>query len=98
MFQRALEGAPKAAPAMLNLGFVYLQMKRFADVERLMTEVIRLDSRQPQAFAMLGAARLQNGNYAGAREAFRRALALDPRNPMALEGVQLMGLTPEQLR
>jgi uncharacterized glyoxalase superfamily protein PhnB len=29
---------------------------------------------------------------------YRRALALDPRNPMALQGAQAMGLSPDQLR
>jgi Flp pilus assembly protein TadD len=55
-----------------------------------MRETIQFDPRQPQAYAELGAARLENGNKAGAREAFQRALALDPRNPMALEGAQEM--------
>ena len=61
-----------------------------ADVERLMRETIQLDPRQPQAYALLGAARLQNGDSAGARDAFQRALALDPHNPMALEGLQAL--------
>jgi Flp pilus assembly protein TadD len=79
-------------PVRLNLGFVYLQLKRFTDVERLMLETIQLDPRQPKAYALLGAARLENGDRSGAREAFRRALALDPRNPMALQGAQAIGL------
>jgi len=88
--QRALEAAPKAVPVRLNLAFVYLQLRRFADLERLMRETIQLDPRQPQAYALLGAARLQNGNSAGARDAFQHALALDPHNPMAQQGLQAL--------
>ena len=94
ILQRALEVAhdSQGVPVRLNLGFVYLQLRRFPEVERLMRETIQLVPREPQAYALLGAARLQSGDSAGAREAFRRALALDPRNPMALQGAQAMGL------
>jgi cytochrome c-type biogenesis protein CcmH/NrfG len=78
----------------LNLGFVYLQLKRFSDVERQMRETLQLDPRQPQAYALLGDARLLSGDPAGARQAFLHALALDPQNPMALEGIQAVGGRP----
>jgi len=93
VLERALHAAPaaKKLPVMLNLGFVCLQLKRFEDVERLMSAAIQINPREPQAYALLGAARLQSGDSAGAREAFQRALALDPHNPMALEGVRAMG-------
>lgn len=94
ILQRALRAAPagKKLPVTLNLGFVYLQLRRLKDVEELMSAAIRLNPREPQAYALLGAARLQTGDSAGAREAFQRALALDPHNPMALEGARAMGL------
>ena len=94
ILERALEAVPvsRGVPVRLNLGFVYLQLRRFKDVEKLMTATIELAPRQPQAYALLGAAHLQNGDSAGAREAFQRALALDPHNPMALEGARAMGL------
>jgi arylsulfatase A-like enzyme/cytochrome c-type biogenesis protein CcmH/NrfG len=94
ILQRALAAAHgrQVVLVRLNLGFVYLQLRRFPDVERLMSETIQLAPRQPQAYALLGAARLQSGDSASAREAFRRALTLDPHNPMALEGAQALGL------
>jgi arylsulfatase A-like enzyme/tetratricopeptide (TPR) repeat protein len=96
ILQRALGAAhdSQGVPVRLNLGFVYLQLRRFPDVEQLMSETIQLDPRQPQAYALLGAARLRSGDSTGAGEAFRRALALDPRNPMALQGAQALGLAP----
>ncbi len=96
ILQRALQAAPagKKLPVTLNLGFVYLQLRRLKDVEELMSAAIRLNPREPQAYALLGAARLQTGDIAGAREAFQRALALDPHNPMALEGARAIGLSP----
>ena len=57
-----------------------------------MQETIQLDPRQPKAYAILGAARLESGDRSGAREAFRRALALDPHDPMAIQGAQATGL------
>jgi arylsulfatase A-like enzyme/tetratricopeptide (TPR) repeat protein len=95
ILQRALEAAhaSQGVPVRLNLGFVYLQLRRFPDVERLMRETIQLSPREPQAYALLGAARLQSGDSAGAREAFRRALALDPHNPIARQRAQALGLT-----
>jgi len=93
LLQRALQAAPagKKLSVMLNLGFVYLQLRRCEDVERLMSAAIQLNPREPQAYALLGAARLESGDSAGARQALQRALALDPHNPMALEGVRAMG-------
>jgi len=94
ILQRALQAAPpdKKLPVTLNLGFVYLQLRRLKDVEELMSAALRLNPREPQAYALLGAARLQMGHSADAREAFQRALALDPHNPVALEGAHAMGL------
>jgi Tfp pilus assembly protein PilF len=79
---------------MLNLGFVYLKLRRFTEVERLMKEAIQLDPRQAQADALLGAARQGSGDNAGARDAFQRALALDPHNRLALQGAHALGLVP----
>jgi arylsulfatase A-like enzyme/tetratricopeptide (TPR) repeat protein len=95
ILQRALDVAPRAVPVRLNLGFVYLQLKRFTDAERLMGDTIQLDPSRAQAYAELGTARLESANSAGAREAFRRALALEPRNPMALQGARRLGLAPD---
>ena len=79
---------------MLNLGFVYLKLRRFTEVERLMKEAIQVDPRQAQADALLGAARQGSADNAGAREAFQRALALDPHNRLALQGTHALGLVP----
>ena len=94
ILERALKAVPasRGVPVRLNLGFVYLQLRRFKDVEQLMTATIKLAPREPQAYALLGAARLGSGDSAGARDAFQRALALDPHNPMALEGARALGM------
>jgi len=96
LLQRALDAEParRNITVMLNLGFVYLKLQRFTEVERLMKEAVQLDPRQAQADALLGAARQGSGDNAGAREAFQRALALDPHNRLALQGAHALGLVP----
>ena len=94
LLQRALDAEPARPDLtdMLNLGFVYLKLGRFAEVERLMMASIQLDPRQAQAYALLGAARHASGDNAGAREAFQHALALDPHNRLAAQGARALGL------
>jgi arylsulfatase A-like enzyme/Tfp pilus assembly protein PilF len=96
LLKRALHSEPSRQDitVMLNLGFVDLKLGRFAEVERLMKQTIQLDPRQAQSYALLGAASHGSGNDAGAREAFQRALALDPHNRLALQGAQALGLVP----
>jgi Flp pilus assembly protein TadD len=67
---------------------------RFTEVERLMKSAIQLDPRQAQAYALLGTARQESGDHAGARGAFQHALALDPHNRMALQGAHALGIVP----
>ncbi len=94
LLQRVLDAEParRDLTVMLNLGFVCLKLGRFTEVERLMKAAIQLDPRQAQAYALLGAARHDSGDNAGAREAFQHALALDPHNRMALQGAHALGL------
>jgi arylsulfatase A-like enzyme/tetratricopeptide (TPR) repeat protein len=96
LLQRVLDAEPARhdLTVMLNLGFVYLKLRRFTDVERLMKVAIELDPRQAQAYALLGAACHESGDHTGAREAFQHALALDPHNRLALQGAQALGLAP----
>lgn len=47
--------------------------------------------KSPDAFAWLGAARAQQGDRAGAIEAYRRALKLDPGNARARAGLDALG-------
>jgi cytochrome c-type biogenesis protein CcmH/NrfG len=49
-----------------------------------------LDPKDVLALTLLGKIRLQQGDRAAARELFRRALALDPRNPDALQGMSAL--------
>jgi len=96
LLQHALDAEParRDLTVMLNLGFVYLKLRRFTEVERLMKAAIQLDPRQAQAYALLGASCHESGDNAGAREAFQQALALDPHNRLALQGAQALGLVP----
>ena len=96
LLERALDAEPagRNITVMLNLGFVYLKLGRFTEVQRLMKAALQLDPRQAQGYALLGAACHESGDNAGAREAFQHALALDPRNRLALQGAHALGLVP----
>ncbi len=65
--------------------FLYAQ-GRYKEAEQQLEYVVRdsLYEARPRAFINLGLCRLQLFDQEGAEEAFRRALAMDRRNPIAL--------------
>ena len=77
----------KPLNALRNLGFVEAESGRLPEASTHLAEALRLDPKDVLALTLLGKIRLQQGDRAAARELFRRALALDPRNPDALQGM-----------
>ena len=63
---------------------------RLPEASAHLSEALRLDPKDVLALTLLGKIRLQQGDRAAARELFRRALALDPRNPDAQQGMSAL--------
>ena len=73
---------PLAAQMRLALGAVYLDRGRLQDALRELTEASRLDPTRPEILTLMGLAYSQSTNAAAATDAFRRASALDTRDPV----------------
>lgn len=85
----AVRARPEDASAWRDLGNAQLKARKFRDAERSYAKAVALDPARPETWSALGEARIQfetsNGLRlpAGAGDAFRKALALDPRDPRA---------------
>ena len=73
---------PLAARMRMALGAVYLDRGRLQDALRELTEASRLDATRPEILTLMGLAYSQSTNAAAATDAFRRASALDTRDPV----------------
>ena len=80
-----------AGVACRQLGFYALVDKQHDDAVRLLECAIRLNEKDVQAWVWLGQAFQNSGNRGRALDSYRRALALDPKQPDALRGVQSLG-------
>jgi tetratricopeptide (TPR) repeat protein len=92
---------PRTAAAMhATLGGAYLDRGRIADALREFTAATQLDPSRPELYTLQGLVLSQGMNDdAAAAEAFRKAAALDPRNPvrwyMLARHLQRTGTTEE---
>lgn len=87
--ERRTQTSPGDAAAWRDLGNAQLQSRNFRAAERSYVKALALDPARPETWSALGEARIQFQNAAGAKmpagaaEAFRKALALQPRDPRA---------------
>ncbi len=70
------------------LGEAYFRMERFEDAEALLSRAITIRNPDANGLNMLGLARFQVSDFAGAREAFERSLALDAEQPQVREALE----------
>lgn len=77
------------AHANTNLCGGYLKLGNYKKAIRMCKRAIKVDAQIWQAFSNRGAARYALGQYAGAAEDFRRAIALDPENAALKENLAL---------
>ena len=80
-FRKVIELAPQSARGYSGLAHLYLQANRnLPEARQLAEEAVK---REPSAFNfyVLSWARDRNGDRAGARDAIKRALQLEPDNP-----------------
>jgi cytochrome c-type biogenesis protein CcmH len=78
---------PDNAGAWQELGFAYFQLDRFDDAARAYEKATRADPDSAVLWSSLGEARVMASQHdpmpPAAREAFRKAAALDPKDPRA---------------
>lgn len=80
-----------AGVAYRQLGFYELLGKNYDEAIRLLEKSVALNDKDVQAWVWLGQGNQNAGRSARAIEAYRKALAIDPRQPDALKGMQALG-------
>ena len=68
-YRHLLERYPNDVRALVNLGLAHAAQREYAVQESLLVRAIAVDSGAPSLFASLALARLNRGNYDGARKA-----------------------------
>jgi tetratricopeptide (TPR) repeat protein len=86
-FRRALELDPRSAAAKVNLGAALAQSGRLDEGRALIESAAREHPEFAAAHTALGYLLLHEGRAAEAATSFRRALALQPSDPSAREGL-----------
>jgi Flp pilus assembly protein TadD len=80
--ERGLRTLAQAHPTLggvhANLGLIHLQAGKTADAVADLEQAVKLSPWQPVFHNQLGIAYRQNGQFAKAREAYQKALTLDP--------------------
>jgi tetratricopeptide (TPR) repeat protein len=73
-----------------QIGFYHLLDRQWADAVGDLERAIALNPRDLQSWVWLGQGYQNAGNRAKALDAYHKALELDPRQPDALKGVQVL--------
>jgi hypothetical protein len=82
-YQTVLEMRPDNRDARLNLGICLGQAGRLDEADAAFHEVLRADPRFPRVYTNLAALALVRGQPEGARDYYRQAIGVDPRNVLA---------------
>jgi tetratricopeptide (TPR) repeat protein len=89
-YQKALGLDPQNVAAKRGMGFTYLVQEKYPQAITHLREATQADAGDPNGWVWLGQALLNSGNHADAKQAFQRALKLDPANRDAQEGLSLL--------
>jgi hypothetical protein len=90
LFREALRAYPRNAGMWLILGELAIRGDRYALGMERMTRVTEIIPDFPKAWTDKGAMHAALGQMAPAREALKRAVELDPRNPFALRNLAVV--------
>lgn len=77
--EEALRTDPSSVESALDLAEVYARLRRPAELERALLRVVELRPGDARAWQALERARVERGDLAGAIEALRRVVDIDPR-------------------
>ncbi|MCI0483041.1 MAG: tetratricopeptide repeat protein [candidate division NC10 bacterium] len=84
-FVRSLDAEPRAADALVNRGWVLLELRRYEDAITAFEAALRLQPRMARAHAGLGSAMVEaRGDYREGMSRYLTAVKLDPENPALL--------------
>jgi tetratricopeptide (TPR) repeat protein len=87
----ALDSTSKTAGvAYRQLGYYRLLQKDWNGAIELLERAVQLSDQDVQALVWLGQGYQNSGNRGKAMDSYKRALALDPKQPDALKGVQIL--------
>jgi tetratricopeptide (TPR) repeat protein len=67
-------------PFLVKLGEAYLELKRYDEAEKALTEAVHLRADVPRGQYNLALVQEQRGNPAGARAAYETEVAINPKN------------------
>src|SRR3989304_2255134 len=85
-FARSLNAEPRAADALVNRGWVLLELRRYEDAMTAFEAALTLQPRMARAHAGLGSAMVEaRGDYREGMSRYLTAVKLDPENPAALD-------------
>lgn len=91
VFKKALGLDPQSPAAKRGLAYTYLVQEQYPQAIGLLEAATQADPNDTQGWVWLGQALLNSGRHAEARNAYQRALKLDPSNKPAQDGLQLLG-------
>ena len=84
-YEAWLQTHPDSEQVLYALGVCYIQLGRPADAADVLRRYVRLVPASSRGHALLGLSLLDGAATADARTALEKALALDPREPLAVE-------------
>ena len=79
-YQTVLKISPDNRDARLNLGICYGQAGRLEEADAMFHDVLRADPHFPRVYTNLAALALVRGQPEGARDYYRQAIDVDPKN------------------
>jgi tetratricopeptide (TPR) repeat protein len=90
-YKAALDLDPANGGALKGLGFVLITKQRYAEAEQHLVKATETsNASDPGTWVLLGQARAYQAKVTLAQAAFQRALALDPTNKQAKEGIRAL--------
>ncbi|MDH5547937.1 MAG: tetratricopeptide repeat protein [Gammaproteobacteria bacterium] len=79
IFLNLAKANPQLLVPNMNLALIYLQQERLLEAESMVREVLKKNSRRPEAYNLLGVVLRQQGRFAEAETAYKYALQIDSR-------------------
>ena len=90
LLRRAVELAPNESKAKINLSYILLKRHKFLEAYDTALPVAQAEPRNARAFALIGMAMLNLGNFSDAKKILQNAYFLDDQEPLAWFGAGML--------